>query len=138
MRNDNDLYYDWTDIACPACKAPVGDWCTRGGGGLLTCAERQREVTALNVRRNTIRQISFHEWLTIGRDNQFCTPPTCAEHDGILFSEEERTELDDAGELCYAVVRIFHSDDHAKEVEHDNPDKLGRIIPDGYTEYRPA
>jgi hypothetical protein len=45
-----------TDIDCPNCHAPEGEWCQRHGqvmgGALLACALRSREVIRLNNNNN--------------------------------------------------------------------------------------
>lgn len=125
--NDNGtLDFQLTDIECPKCRAKVGDWCqdNKGvvkGGALLTCAPRMRAIVSLNRNRHGNRVLhTFEEWLTIGRDNGWCSDQVCATHDGVPLSASERDEQDAGGDPCMLAVRIYDSPQQAYEVGKAN------------------
>lgn len=48
----------------------------------------------------------LRDWLQVGIDNNFCTPPVCDTHDGAPRTEEEENEFEEGGDPCITVVRI--------------------------------
>lgn len=62
--------------------------------------------------------MTFQEWLVMGINNKWCSPPVCGMHDGPPITPEEEDDFDMGFDPCYTVVRIFSTDeehDHAKQ-----------------------
>ena len=51
---------------------------------------------------------AFWDWLQIGIDNDWITPPFCETHDGgyEYQTDEERAEWEDGGDPCMTVTRV--------------------------------
>lgn len=49
-----------------------------------------------------------YEWLQHGIERGFCSPSTCATHDGLPYTEEEQVEWEGGGDPCVHVVRLLH------------------------------
>jgi hypothetical protein len=67
-------------------------------------------------------------WLLEGISKGFCTPPTCATHEGLHYTPEEQevVESDDFDSCCPTVVRLPYDLDHAKAIKANanNPEPL--------------
>jgi hypothetical protein len=66
--------------------------------------------------------MTLDDWLNIGWDNGWCSPPVCASHDGVPLSEPEAEDWD----VCVTVVRIYTSPEMRREVENDHPPSVWR------------
>jgi len=49
----------------------------------------------------------FKTWLQVGMDNGWCTPPTCATHDGIPPTVEGRDMWARGEDPCEHVLRLW-------------------------------
>ena len=47
------------------------------------------------------------EWLKIGIEEGFCSPPLCSTHDGMPMTEEEDADFEDGGDPCIPAVRLL-------------------------------
>lgn len=52
-------------------------------------------------------EMNFEEWFRYGLKNSFCGPPICPDHDGIPYTDEEMEWLEENGEICVSVVRLY-------------------------------
>ena len=55
--------------------------------------------------------MDFDEWLAIGIDSKWCLYPTCYMHDGIPTSDAEEQEMEEGGDPCMHVIRLFTSEE---------------------------
>ena len=53
--------------------------------------------------------VSFDEWLQVGLDHGFCTPPVCEIHDGLPTTAEEDEEFINGNDPCIHIMRLFES-----------------------------
>lgn len=51
--------------------------------------------------------MTFDEWLQYGIDNKFCGAVHCMCHGWPEMSEEEETLLEEDGEVCISMVRLY-------------------------------
>lgn len=51
--------------------------------------------------------MTFAEWLQYGLDNKFCGNTHCYSHGWPEMSDEEEKMLDDDGEVCITMVRLY-------------------------------
>jgi hypothetical protein len=49
----------------------------------------------------------FFEWLNRGIDAGWITPPTCWMHDSPEITKEEEKEMDDGGDPCIPIIRLW-------------------------------
>ena len=61
--------------------------------------------------------MNFDEWIKIGYDLGYCTPPVCATHDGIPSTATEDEQWDQGDEACIHVVRVHNTIEEKKSVE---------------------
>ena len=61
--------------------------------------------------------MNFDEWIKIGYDLGYCTPPVCATHDGIPSTATEDEQWDQGDEMCIHVVRVHNTIEEKKSVE---------------------
>ena len=59
----------------------------------------------------------FNEWLELGWRQGWISPPVCYDHDGIPLSEAEELEIEEYGEVCVHILRLYESDLHRRQVE---------------------
>jgi len=74
--------------------------------------------------------VTVDEWLKIGWDNGWCSPPVCGIHDGIPMSYDEEEE----DEPCVTVVRVYGSDETRTAVENDHSPTVWRARALGWHE----
>jgi hypothetical protein len=58
----------------------------------------------------------FEVWYAYGLASSFCGPMFCPDHDGIPLTAAEEEILEDHGEICVPVIRIYRSLAEAKGV----------------------
>lgn len=58
----------------------------------------------------------FEIWLEYGIEKSFCGPIICPDHDGIPLTAVEEEIVEDHGEICVPVVRIYQDKATAKAV----------------------
>lgn len=51
--------------------------------------------------------MTFEEWLQYGIDHEFCGKPHCYSHGWPEMDDEEEKTLDDDGEVCLQMVRLY-------------------------------
>ena len=61
--------------------------------------------------------MNFDEWIKMGYDMGYCTPPVCATHDGIPSTATEDEQWDQGDEMCIHVVRVHNTIEEKKSVE---------------------
>ncbi len=55
------------------------------------------------------QEVEFHDWLNLGIEKGWISPPFCNTHDGDPYmSEEEEKEWEDGGDPCLPVVKLFN------------------------------
>ena len=59
--------------------------------------------------------IDFDTWLAYGIDNKWALYPTCYIHDGVPTTDEEEEEMEEGGDPCMHVVRVFSSPEEFDE-----------------------
>ena len=52
----------------------------------------------------------FWDWLKVGMDNGWVSPPFCNTHDGGPLTDEESQEWEDGGDPCMFCVRVMELD----------------------------
>lgn len=72
-------------------------------------------------------EMTFDDWLAVGRANKWISEIYCDAHSGPPLSETELAEIDDTEEYpCVACVRVYNGADQCDDVEiesqeHDQP-----------------
>ena len=66
------------------------------------------------------------EWLRIGVQNGWCSPPVCATHDGVPSTEKEDTDFDEGDDPCVFVIRVYEDDEVKAMVEKNHPPSVWR------------
>ena len=61
--------------------------------------------------------MNFDEWIKMGYDLGYCTPPVCATHDGVPSTATEDEQWDQGDEACIHVVRVHNTLEEKKSVE---------------------
>jgi hypothetical protein len=54
-------------------------------------------------------ELSLVDWLEYGHAHGYCTGVSCDLHDGVELTDAELEALDNGGEPCIPVVRIWAS-----------------------------
>ena len=67
----------------------------------------------------------FEDWLAIGREHGFCSPPVCNTHDGAPMSDRELDMWDDGDDPCIHVLRLYDDPRLMEEVEKNMPPYRG-------------
>lgn len=57
------------------------------------------------------------EWLRMGIQNGWCSPPVCATHDGLPETVDEALAFEEGSDPCIHVIRPYESDEVRKAVE---------------------
>lgn len=78
--------------------------------------------------------MTFDEWIKLGYDEGFCSPPVCAIHDGLPTTAYEDSETDEALEPCVFVSRLYDSILKKKEVEANHAPSVWRAVELGWDE----
>lgn len=58
----------------------------------------------------------FDLWLSYGMEQGYCGPPICPDHDGIPLSVIEEEIVEEHGEICVPVIRIYQDKPTAKAI----------------------
>lgn len=61
--------------------------------------------------------MTFDEWVRMGFELGFCSPPVCGIHDGIPSSALEDEEFEGGLDPCMHIVRLYEDTPHRKAVE---------------------
>jgi len=51
--------------------------------------------------------MNIDEWIKLGYDNGWMSIPSCYYHDMLPLSDEEEADLEEDGETCVTVARIY-------------------------------
>lgn len=51
--------------------------------------------------------MEFHEWLSIGINNEWVSDIHCDTHDGIQMTDEESEAWDEGSDPCIPILRIW-------------------------------
>jgi hypothetical protein len=73
--------------------------------------------------------MTFDEWLQYGLTQGWCGPAVCETHDGVPMSE---SELDEYGDSCIHIIRLYDSIEIKAEVEAAHPPSVWRATNSGY------
>lgn len=57
--------------------------------------------------------MTFDEWVRLGFDNGWVSPPVCGTHDGTPMTDEEAED----GDACVHVLRLYESVEQKAAVE---------------------
>jgi hypothetical protein len=61
--------------------------------------------------------MTFDEWIKMGYDNGYCSPPVCSQHDGPPTTALEDEQWDQGEDPCLHVVRVYSTIEEKKSVE---------------------
>jgi hypothetical protein len=64
--------------------------------------------------------MTFDEWIVIGMEQGWCSPPLCETHDGLPYTKDEMEELDAGHDPCIHVIRLFDSPEAKAEAEAEH------------------
>lgn len=53
------------------------------------------------------KEMTFQEWVDLGVNNKWVSYPVCDTHEGTPFTEEESKDIDDGGDPCLVVMRVW-------------------------------
>ena len=56
-------------------------------------------------------EMDFDTWLAFGVDHKWAMYPVCYMHDGVPTTEEEENEMEEGGDPCIHVIRVFSSEE---------------------------
>lgn len=70
--------------------------------------------------------LTFDQWLAIGRAKGWVGPVVCSTHDGIPTTRAEDDAWFDGDDPCVHVARFYDCDDTRREVEENHPPSLWR------------
>ena len=61
--------------------------------------------------------MNFDEWIKIGYDLGYCSPPVCSVHDGPPTTATEDEQWEEGDDPCLHIVRLYNSIEEKKSVE---------------------
>ena len=61
--------------------------------------------------------MTFDEWIKIGYDMGYCSPPVCSTHDGTPTTALEDEQWEEGDDPCLHIVRLYNSIEEKKSVE---------------------
>lgn len=64
-------------------------------------------------------------WIAYGIKHKFISTPSCDRHEGYPITAEEEAELDNGGDICVVVARVF---DNAKEYDEAYANEKSRKV----------
>lgn len=63
-----------------------------------------------------------HEWIKMGVEHRWCSPPVCYMHDGIPLTPTEDAVLSEGHDPCMHIIRLYEDTETADAVEeHFSP-----------------
>lgn len=68
----------------------------------------------------------FDLWMSYGMEHNYCGPIICPDHDGIPLSVIEESILDEHGEICVPVIRIYQDLPTAKAISANHAPTVWR------------
>lgn len=51
--------------------------------------------------------LDFHDWVEYGISNGWIAKPSCYHHDAIPCTYEEELEMEEGGDPCLSVIRVW-------------------------------
>jgi len=109
-------------LFCIFCSADLGQEATHCEAcseykGVMTYEDIVKEYPELAkelVESNNIDE--YFEWLQLGIQNKWITPPFCMTHDGDPYlTEQESNDWEEGGDPCAHVVKLALETDYYKE-----------------------
>ena len=88
---------------------------TRGSGPTEVMTREQAEHVVEQLAALLGSADDVDQWMKWGYDQGWCSPPVCAEHDGVPMSEDEY----EIGEVCCHVIRMYEDAATKAAVEAD-------------------
>jgi hypothetical protein len=70
--------------------------------------------------------VTFDEWLKIGMDEDWCGPPVCVTHDGVPSTAVEDEAVDEVGDPCLHIIRLYEDADVKAAVEANHSPSVWR------------
>ena len=61
--------------------------------------------------------MNFDEWIKIGYDLGYCSPPVCSVHDGPPTTATEDEQWEEGEDPCLHIVRLYNNIEEKKSVE---------------------
>ena len=74
--------------------------------------------------------MTFDEWVRIGYERGWVSPPVCETHDGLPLSEAEAEDM----EPCIHIMRLYESPEHKAVVESEHAPSVWRATNQGWGE----
>jgi hypothetical protein len=68
-----------------------------------------------------ITKLTLEEWLEIGLQAGFTSPPVCMNHDGFPTTITEDAEMLDGSDPCVFLMRLYESEEHKEAIEANCP-----------------
>ena len=56
-------------------------------------------------------EMYFDTWLAYGVDHKWAMYPVCYMHDGVHTTEDEENEMEEGGDPCLHVIRVFSTEE---------------------------
>ena len=50
---------------------------------------------------------NVYDWVEYGRSQGWIAPPTCYHHDAFEITPEEESEMDEGGDPCITIIRVW-------------------------------
>jgi hypothetical protein len=102
--------------------------------GMSEDGEEVYQLTEKGFEFYMTQAISFDQWLRIGYESGFCSPPVCYSHDGMPMTAGELEELDEGYEPCMHLLRVYEDPAMKKGVEAHHPASTWRATNLGWTD----
>jgi hypothetical protein len=61
--------------------------------------------------------MTFDEWIKMGYDMGYCSPPVCTTHDGIPTTATEDEAWEDRIDVCLHIACLYSSVEEKKSIE---------------------
>ena len=71
-------------------------------------------------------QITFDEWLEIGKSHDWCGPAVCYTHDGLPASLTEEHLMYEE-DPCLHMIRLYEDKQHKLEIEENHSPSQWRV-----------
>lgn len=94
--------------------------------GISEDGEDIYQITEKGLAYYMSQQMDFDSWARIGYQAGWCSPPVCFIHDGVPMTASEDEQVDNGGDPCVHVVRLYESPDQKKGCEANHPPAVWR------------
>lgn len=68
----------------------------------------------------TLKDLSFNDWMTYGIKQGWCGPPVCYTHDGFPMATEEDEQFENGEDPCMHMVRMYDSEQQKDAIENEH------------------